>query len=48
MIKRKRGTFYAVAPMIVQLIRSIRLDEKRILPVSTRLDGSYLGVKPQE
>ena len=44
-IKRKRGTFYAVAPMITQLIRSIRLDEKRILPVSTRLDGSYLGIK---
>ena len=31
-IKRKRGTFYAVAPMITQLIRSIRLDEKRVLP----------------
>jgi len=44
-IKRKRGTFYAVAPMITQLIRSIRLDEKRILPVSVRLDGSYLGIK---
>jgi L-lactate dehydrogenase len=44
-IKRKRGTFYAVAPMITQLIRSIRLDEKRILPVSTRMDGSYLGIK---
>jgi L-lactate dehydrogenase len=44
-IKRKRGTFYAVAPMITQLIRSIRLDEKRILPVSVKLDGSYLGIK---
>jgi L-lactate dehydrogenase len=44
-IKRKRGTFYAVAPMITQLIRSIRLDEKRILPVSVRMDGSYLGIK---
>jgi L-lactate dehydrogenase len=44
-IRRKRGTFYAVAPMITQLIRSIRLDERRILPVSTRLDGSYLGIK---
>src|SRR3954453_21179588 len=41
-IRRKRGTFYSVAPMITQLIRSIRLDEKRVLPVSTRLDGSYL------
>jgi L-lactate dehydrogenase len=44
-IKRKRGTFYAVAPMITQLIRSIRLDEKRVLPVSVRMDGSYLGIK---
>lgn len=44
-IRRKRGTFYAVAPMITQLIRSIRLDEKRILPVSVRMDGSYLGIK---
>ena len=40
-IKRKRGTFYAVAPMITQLIRSIRLDEKRVLPVSIA-DGRQL------
>ncbi|MCC6177018.1 MAG: L-lactate dehydrogenase [Chloroflexi bacterium] len=44
-IKRKRGTFYAVAPMIVELVRAIRLDEKRVLPVSTLMDGSYLGIK---
>src|SRR3954467_12317338 len=44
-IRRKRGTFYAVAPMITQLIRSIRLDEKRIIPVSTKLEGSDLGIK---
>ena len=44
-IKRKRGTFYAVAPMIVELIRAIRLDEKRVLPVSSLMDGSYLGIK---
>jgi L-lactate dehydrogenase len=43
-IKRKRGTFYAVAPMIVELIRAIRLDEKRVLPVSSLMDGSYLGI----
>ena len=44
-IKRKRGTFYAVAPMIVELIRAIRLDEKRVLPVSSLMDGSYLGIE---
>ncbi|MFN8522166.1 MAG: lactate dehydrogenase [Chloroflexota bacterium] len=44
-IKRKRGTFYSVAPMICELIRSIRLDEKRVLPVSTLMDGSFLGIK---
>jgi L-lactate dehydrogenase len=44
-IKRKRGTFYAVAPMIVELIRAIRLDEKRVLPISSLMDGSYLGIK---
>ncbi len=38
-IKRKGGTFYAVAPMIVELMRSIAFDQKRILPVSTMLEG---------
>jgi len=44
-IKRKRGTFYAVAPMIVELVRAIRLDEKRILPISSLMDGGYLGIR---
>lgn len=44
-IKKKRGTFYSVAPMITELVRAIRLDEKRVLPVSTLLDGSVLGMK---
>jgi L-lactate dehydrogenase len=44
-IKRKRGTFYSVAPMICELVRSIRDDEKRVLPVSTLMDGSYPGLK---
>ncbi len=44
-IKRKRGTFYAVAPMIVELIRAIREDQKKVLPVSSLMDGSYLGIK---
>jgi L-lactate dehydrogenase len=38
-IKRKGGTFYAVAPMIVELMRAIAFDQKRILPVSTLMEG---------
>lgn len=44
-IKRKGGTFYSVAPMIVELVRAIRLNEKRILPVSTLMDGSFLDIR---
>jgi len=44
-IKRKRGTFYSVAPMIVELIRAIREDQKKVLPVSSLMDGSYLDIK---
>lgn len=44
-IKRKGGTFYAVAPMIVELIRAIKNDTHQILPISTRLDGEILGMK---
>jgi L-lactate dehydrogenase len=44
-IKRKGGTFYAVAPMIVELIRAIRDDTRQVLPVSTLLDGEVLGMK---
>jgi L-lactate dehydrogenase len=44
-IKKKGGTFYAVAPMITELVQAIRLDQKRVLPVSTLLDGSILGMK---
>jgi L-lactate dehydrogenase len=43
-IKRKGGTFYAVAPMIVELLRAIVFDQKRVLPVSTLLDGQ-LGMR---
>ena len=46
MIRKKGGTFYSVAPMITELVRAIRLDEKRVIPVSRRLqDGSNLGMK---
>ncbi|MDQ3655569.1 MAG: L-lactate dehydrogenase [Chloroflexota bacterium] len=44
-IKRKRGTFYAVAPMIVEFVRAIQRDEKRVLPISSLMEGSYLGIK---
>lgn len=44
-IKKKGGTFYSVAPMITELVRAIQLDEKRVIPVSTLLDGSILGMK---
>jgi len=44
-IKKKGGTFYSVAPMITELVRAIRLDEKRVIPVSTLQDGSVLGMK---
>ena len=43
-IKRKGGTFYAVAPMIVELVRAIQQDTRQVLPVSTRLNGEFLGM----
>ena len=44
-IKRKGGTFYAVAPMIVELVRAIRDDTHQVLPVSTRLNGEFLDMR---
>jgi L-lactate dehydrogenase len=44
-IKLKGGTFYAVAPMIVELIRAIRDDTRQVLPVSTLLDGEVLDMR---
>jgi L-lactate dehydrogenase len=41
-IKRKGGTFYAVAPMIVELIKAIKNDTHQILPVSSLLNGEFL------
>jgi len=43
-IKLKGGTFYAVAPMIVELIKAIRDDSHQILPVSTLLNGEVLDM----
>jgi L-lactate dehydrogenase len=44
-IKRKGGTFYAVAPMIVELVKAIWLDTRQILPVSTMLNGEFLDMR---
>jgi L-lactate dehydrogenase len=44
-IKRKGGTFYAVAPMIVELIRAIKEDAHQVLPVSTLLNGEFLDMR---
>jgi L-lactate dehydrogenase len=43
-IKRKGGTFYAVAPMICELIKAIKGNTRQILPVSTLLNGEFLGM----
>ena len=44
-IKRKGGTFYAVAPMIVELIKAIQNDTRQLLPVSTLLNGEFLDMR---
>jgi L-lactate dehydrogenase len=44
-IRQKGGTFYAVAPMIVELVRAIKNDTHQILPVSTRLNGEFLDMR---
>ena len=44
-IKRKGGTFYAVAPMITELIKAIKDDTHQVLPVSTLLNGEFLDMR---
>jgi L-lactate dehydrogenase len=44
-IKRKGGTFYAVAPMIVELVKAIKDDTRQVLPVSTLLNGEFLDMR---
>lgn len=44
-IKRKGGTFYAVAPMIVEIINAIKNDTRQVLPVSTLLNGEFLDMR---
>jgi L-lactate dehydrogenase len=43
-IKRKGGTFYAVAPMIVELVKAIKDDTHQVLPVSSLLNGEFLDM----
>jgi L-lactate dehydrogenase len=43
-IKRKGGTFYAVAPMITELIKAIKDDTHQVMPVSTLLNGEFLDM----
>lgn len=40
-IKRKGGTYYSVAPSIVSVVRAVRNDQKKILPISSLMDGQY-------
>ncbi len=40
-IKRKGGTFYSVAPSIVSVVRAWRNDQKRVLPISSLIDGHF-------
>jgi len=44
-IKRKGGTFYAVAPMITELIKAIKDDTHQVLPVSSLLNGEFLDMR---
>ena len=44
-IKRKGGTFYAVAPMIVELVTAIKNDTRQVLPVATLLRGEFLDMR---
>jgi L-lactate dehydrogenase len=43
-IKRKGGTFYSVAPSIASVVRAFKNDQKKILPVSSLVDGAYKGL----
>ncbi|HEY8476781.1 MAG TPA: L-lactate dehydrogenase [Chloroflexota bacterium] len=43
-IKRKGGTFYSVAPAIVEVVRAIAFDLKEVLPISSLMDGQ-LGLE---
>lgn len=40
-IKRKGGTFYSVAPSIASVVRAVKNDQKKVLPISSLIDGQY-------
>jgi L-lactate dehydrogenase len=40
-IKRKGGTFYAVAPSISWVVQAVLQDSKEILPISSLMDGQF-------
>ncbi|HEX9017515.1 MAG TPA: L-lactate dehydrogenase [Chloroflexota bacterium] len=44
-IKRKGGTFYSVAPSIASVVRAVRNDQKKVLPISSIIDGVFPGLE---
>ena len=40
-IKRKGGTFYAVAPSISWVVQAVLQDSKEILPISSLMEGQF-------
>lgn len=40
-ISKKGATYYAIALVTAEIIQSIEYDQKKIIPVSTLLDGEY-------
>ncbi len=44
-IKRKGGTFYSVAPSIASVVRAVKNDQKKVLPISSLIDGWYGDLK---
>lgn len=44
-IKKKGGTFYSVAPSIASVVRAVINDQKKILPISSLIDGVYPGME---
>lgn len=44
-IKGKGGTYYSVAPSVTSVVRAVRDDLKKVLPVSSLIDGAYGDLK---
>jgi L-lactate dehydrogenase len=43
-IKRKDATYYGIGMSLVRIVKAIISNENSILPVSTHIDGEYVGV----